>query len=361
MSQNTSNSSEHNSPIKAFENDKYHLIRQAFSEELLSVIQHYIFIQKQNGNKNIDPMFPNAFCLSNDPLCESLLLHTQKVVERTVGKSLIPTYSFARVYKSGDFLEKHVDREACEYSCTITLDYHSNYLWPINLKPNIRDVSVSMDRGDLLIYKGCEVEHWRERFEGEIDSYWVQLFVHYVDKNGMNKDHAYDKRVAIGMPYSTRYREYNNFKLKYNSAGSDKNYPFYKQTANNDCGTTCLKMISEYYNLVLPSLSEIEVELLTKGVSLSQLQVLAEKIGFKTMAIEIKFDDLMSKVELPCIVYSENLEHYIVLYEAFESKVVVGNPAEQDIYIYSREFFISIWQGMNKKGICLLLEVDSEK
>ncbi len=49
-----------------------------------------------------------------------------------------------------------------------------------------------LDRGDMLVYKGCEVPHWRERFHGD---YAVQVFLHFVDQNGKNAGWKYDKRT----------------------------------------------------------------------------------------------------------------------------------------------------------------------
>jgi hypothetical protein len=56
---------------------------------------------------------------------------------------------------------------------------------------------INMEPGDAAIYLGCEVEHWREEFKGD---WHAQTFLHYVDKNGLNKEWARDKRILYGMP-----------------------------------------------------------------------------------------------------------------------------------------------------------------
>jgi hypothetical protein len=53
-----------------------------------------------------------------------------------------------------------------------------------------------LEPGDMSIYTGCEVEHWREPYEGNQQ---IQLFLHYVDANGVHKDWKFDKRPFLGM------------------------------------------------------------------------------------------------------------------------------------------------------------------
>ena len=89
-------------------------------------------------------------------------------------------------------LKKHIDRPSCEVSVTVCVDSCGED-WPIymNGKPII------LKPGDAAMYLGCEVEHWREEFMGDYQS---QFFLHYVDKNGKNKEYALDSRPFIGAP-----------------------------------------------------------------------------------------------------------------------------------------------------------------
>ena len=50
-----------------------------------------------------------------------------------------------------------------------------------------------MSPGDIVIYKGCEVDHGRPiPFEG----FWhSQMFLHYVDRNGKYTSWKYDKET----------------------------------------------------------------------------------------------------------------------------------------------------------------------
>ena len=48
-----------------------------------------------------------------------------------------------------------------------------------------------LDIGDMLVYSGCELEHWREPFEGICG----QVFLHYNHVNGpFAEKNKFDKR-----------------------------------------------------------------------------------------------------------------------------------------------------------------------
>ena len=103
---------------------------------------------------------------------------------------LAPTYSYSRFHWRGAELKPHVDRPSCEYSCTVML-YGDP--WPIYMAGE----EYLLEPGDAITYKGAEVEHWRQPFEGE--GYLIATF-HWVDRNGPYKDSIYDGRVGLGMP-----------------------------------------------------------------------------------------------------------------------------------------------------------------
>jgi hypothetical protein len=112
---------------------------------------------------------------------------------------LYPNYSYARIYKKGDVLQRHKDRLSCEISTTLNLGGDP---WPIYLEPSgktgLKGIKVNLKPGDLLIYKGTELEHWREIFNGEN---CAQTFLHYSDvKSKDAKKNIYDGRPHLGLP-----------------------------------------------------------------------------------------------------------------------------------------------------------------
>jgi len=138
-----------------------------------------------------------------DAMCGASL---EKMQEHT-GLQLTPTYTYHRLYTTGTELERHIDRESCEISTTICIGYNTsnledkNWNWPMYIKPkNDDEIPVYMEPGDMVIYRGCELEHWREPFIGLNHA---QVFMHYNEKNG-EYDIQNDGRAFLGLPQSFR-------------------------------------------------------------------------------------------------------------------------------------------------------------
>jgi len=118
---------------------------------------------------------PNTYSIYGDILMEVLLTEIKPVMEKITGLNLIETYAYARVYKKGDVLHKHKDRFSCEISTTLNLGGDS---WPIFINNGNKDIKVNLSTGDMLVYRGNILEHWRDAFEGENCG---QVFLHYND------------------------------------------------------------------------------------------------------------------------------------------------------------------------------------
>jgi len=172
---------------------KYILIKNFLDEKQKNLLFHYCRIKHLNNTTSFDTVQNNNFDthFHGDPLTDSLLLTKRKIIEKESGLELLPTYSFWRMYSYGSDLKKHTDRESCEIS--VTFNIAADVLWPIYMGGK----AVFLEPGDGVIYLGCEVEHWREPFEGD---YSAQCFLHYVDKNGPNTEWYRDKRRYIGEP-----------------------------------------------------------------------------------------------------------------------------------------------------------------
>jgi hypothetical protein len=131
-----------------------------------------------------------------DKLLEDLTPH----FEMASGLKLFPTYSYARLYNSQDEeLKIHRDRPACEISATLTLDFEGD-VWPIfmgNNEDKANATEVKMEIGDAVMYRGCDIYHWREAYK---EGKWqAQVFLHYVDQNGPHAEWKYDKRESLGL------------------------------------------------------------------------------------------------------------------------------------------------------------------
>ena len=186
--------------------NKYQLIKGAINYELANFIFNYFllkrdavkFMYKNNIHSQsdilgtwADEQIPNTYSCYGDFVMETLLVKVLPKMQQETGLNLIPTYSYARAYKKGDELKKHKDRPSCEISTTINLGGDP---WPIF----IEGTKVLLEVGDMLIYEGCKLEHWREPFEGNICG---QVFLHYNHVNGpFDEKNKLDGRQMLGLP-----------------------------------------------------------------------------------------------------------------------------------------------------------------
>ena len=213
----------------SFKKNKYTVIRQAISRDLAIFIANYFRMQKQVYDtcrqaryfspfeqvlgyyEGHDEQIPNTYSSYGNIAMETLMLKCQPIMEKTTGLKLDPNYTYARIYKKGDELKRHKDRFSCEISTTMNLGGDD---WPIYLSPNenvgepdgknitaaskAKGVKVDLKPGDMLVYRGVELEHWREKFKGKE---CVQVFLHYNDRKTPGaKDNRFDKRPHLGLP-----------------------------------------------------------------------------------------------------------------------------------------------------------------
>ena len=206
---------------------KYQVIKKAVSFELANFIFNYFLLKRDavefmyqnnitydNGMLGTwsDKQVPNTYSHYADMVMETLMMKVLPRMQKETGLELIPTYSYARLYKTGDILKRHKDRPSCEISTTLNL---GGAPWPIFIdgtgsnnvideyknihKPNApKGTKVLLEVGDMLVYSGCELEHWREPFEGDICG---QVFLHYNHVNGPFADkNKFDGRPKLGVP-----------------------------------------------------------------------------------------------------------------------------------------------------------------
>ena len=109
-----------------------------------------------------------------------LLCEKNVQVSQLVGETVLPTYTYARIYENGAVLTPHVDKEECEISLTVNLE--SDEPWSIWIQnPQGQKQEVVLNSGDAMIYFGMTAPHWREEYTGNA---CTQLFMHYVRSRG---------------------------------------------------------------------------------------------------------------------------------------------------------------------------------
>jgi hypothetical protein len=186
--------------------NKYQVIKGAVNYELANFIFNYFLLKRdavgfmyQNNIHSQSPILgnwtdeqiPNTFSCYGDFVMDTLLVKMLPVMKKETGLDLVPTYSYARAYKKGDELKRHKDRPSCEISTTIHLGGDP---WAIF----VEGTEVLLDVGDMLVYSGCELEHWRKPFEGDVCG---QVFLHYNHVDGpFAEKNKFDGRPMLGVP-----------------------------------------------------------------------------------------------------------------------------------------------------------------
>jgi hypothetical protein len=212
----------------SFKKKKYVVIEKAISEELSDFIYKYFLLKRRVAQTLFDTRYispfetmfgtwtdeqvPNTYSHYADTVMETLLVKLHPIMQKLTGLKLTPNYSYARIYKKGDILKRHKDRFSCEISTTLNLGGDS---WPIYLdttgsdnvinesqnlvKPNApKGIKVDLKAGDMLVYKGNLLEHWRDSFQGENCG---QVFLHYNNEaTEGSKENLFDRRLHLGLP-----------------------------------------------------------------------------------------------------------------------------------------------------------------
>jgi hypothetical protein len=187
-----------NSPNRGqqFEENGYVVLKQFIPRIMCDYISENIKVLEANSYFGYnDGQVEKAFSAAAPTVTETLLEVMTPVLSKMIDCELYPTYSYLRIYQKGADLAKHQDRPSCEVSATVPLSYDSSQIWPLFIETGNKIIGVELEPGDALIYKGIEVPHWREAFEGERQ---VQVFLHYVKKNGDYREYKFDKRPALG-------------------------------------------------------------------------------------------------------------------------------------------------------------------
>ena len=201
----------------SFKKNKYAVIKKAISKDLAEYLSNYFAMKKQVYDtcretryvspfetmygfyEKKDEQIPNTYSHYSDVAMETLMLKCQPEMEKVTGLKLSPAYTYARIYKKGDELKRHKDRFSCEISTTMNLGGDD---WPIYLEPSgetgKKGIRVDLKQGDMLVYSGCDLEHWRKKFKGKE---CVQVFLHYNNsKTPGSIDNMFDKRIHLGLP-----------------------------------------------------------------------------------------------------------------------------------------------------------------
>ena len=135
---------------------------------------------------------PNSVSIYNNPRYHDLYYEVKKKLEDQTNLRLYPTYYYERLYRPGNVLTKHTDREACEVSVSLNLSSSLKKPWAIYFEQGTI-VKYLPKPGDAVLYNGVFIPHWRDPMQGGTEDYYHQVFFHYVDADGPFVHRAFDQ------------------------------------------------------------------------------------------------------------------------------------------------------------------------
>ncbi|HMH64094.1 MAG TPA: hypothetical protein VK515_00820 [Rhizomicrobium sp.] len=186
---------------QTFARQGYVMVRGLVGAERVAAMRAHLEDRAARGTLRMmgDDTVPKTPCAYGDHILDGLMQELCPAIEAHTGLSLFPTYSYARIYKHGDILGPHRDRPACEISISLNLGQVPDEPWALHMKNDAgEETAALLHPGDVLIYRGLDLTHWREPFPGQS---MAQVFLHYVDQTGPHAGEKFDSRPTLGSAF----------------------------------------------------------------------------------------------------------------------------------------------------------------
>ncbi|MDF1796706.1 MAG: hypothetical protein P1U63_09240 [Coxiellaceae bacterium] len=181
--------------IDNLEQQRIITVNDAVDSSLLLPLQQYALKLIQSTKFwRTDKQVKDSYFRYGDPFFERFLLQMQPLFESLIEEPLYPSYSRLRWYRPGEKLNKHRDRKGCTLVGTTPIIYKAPDMWPLYAKKKNETVKAMLNPGDMAVFYGKEIPHWRDEFVGE---YQVQVLLCYVKTYGEDAEYKYDKRQCL--------------------------------------------------------------------------------------------------------------------------------------------------------------------
>lgn len=184
------------------------VLKQAISPETCALLSNYVRF-KASVNPNIKKdRLKNVHREYGDMLMEMHLDQLTPLIEEATHSKLWPTHSFYYLYTHGTQLETHKDRNSCQIVAGLCIDADETFKknqqsWPLILNIHGEPEHFALDMGDLIIFRGFETQHWREKFTGD---WFISAIFAYVEKDSPYAFQKFDQRSSLGKPHVGMFR-----------------------------------------------------------------------------------------------------------------------------------------------------------
>jgi len=178
--------------LRTFREKKYAIIRNLVHPLQLRAMRRYYRALVAAGKvPKGDSQVAERYRLHSEFVARFLHPQLSPLLSELTEESIKPSYVYFASYHESAALPRHLDREQCEFSISIQIDYspepNGATGWPLfleNTLPRAVD-AVNLGLGDGVIYKGRELAHYRHALPAGHTS--TSLFLHYVRKQFIDK------------------------------------------------------------------------------------------------------------------------------------------------------------------------------
>ena len=201
--------------IGDFQNNGYAHIRELVAPEIARAF--VARLKEATGGRPIPLSKPQpfpavlkhpAFDVPSDSFrpMETFLWGLTPIMSQLVGRDLLPSYTYFRIYLKGDICRVHSDRPSSEFGLSLTMEYSDDQIWDLQLGKERIDslyplsddfgtmdyASIEMGVGDAVLYQGSHYAHGR--MLPNPNAWSAHLFLFFVDRNGPYSKHAFDEK-----------------------------------------------------------------------------------------------------------------------------------------------------------------------
>ncbi len=152
---------------------------------LAALRRYYRYAIRRGAIRLGDEQSSRRYVAHNEKVARFFHHQIANAVSAIAGEAVKPSYVYLASYLSGAELKKHTDRQQCEFSVTLCLDFSPEpelaTSWPIRLDTSEGTVTVYQALGDGLVYRGTRVPHFRDVLGAGNTS--TSIFFHYVSSD----------------------------------------------------------------------------------------------------------------------------------------------------------------------------------
>jgi len=129
-----------------------------------------------------DSQCPGRYSLHNEEVARFFHHQLTSAISDVTGEAVQPSYVFIASYREGAELESHTDREQCEFTVSLCLDFVPEPRgftdWPLYVETSHGHVAIHQALGDGLLFQGRRLPHYRKPLPTDYSS--TSILFHFV-------------------------------------------------------------------------------------------------------------------------------------------------------------------------------------